>query len=368
MHCTGRAIGTLALLLTLAAAAQAQGYTVSPALDAPGTSYRAYNFNNNAEVVGYGFSSVIGDKTPPFAFASGANGLNPQALASIQNAYAHANNDAGDVVGSYKDQFGTYHAFLSNAQGAITEVGPQPGTTSYRGLGVNNIGQVVGTAASGGVQHAFVTGANGLGFTDLGTLGGNSATAYDVNDAGQVVGYASTGNGETHAFMTNLASGTMMDLGLMGGTASYAWAINQQGQATGYYVTNTGTRGAFITDAHGAIRELGTGLNLYSIDAYDIDNAGQIIGTYCTEANICHPYVTGANGVGINNLDELISMPAGTSLGFPMAINDHGQLLFMGSGSTSYYVLTPAVPEPPVYLLTALGMIVVTVGRRSRKR
>lgn len=365
MHRPNKVIGALTLFLSLAAAAQAQTYVVSQVVSVPGTTYRAYDFNNGAQVVGYGGSGGGGPSVP---FVSQANGLNPQFLSSFENAYAHAINDTGDVVGSYKDQLGTSHAYLSSAQGTITEIGPQPGVTNYRGLGINNIGQVVGTASSNGIQHAFVTGAHGLGFTDLGTLGGNTATAYDINDSGQVVGYATTGNGETHAFMTNTTSGAMIDLGLMGGTASFAWAINQHGQATGYYVTNTGTRGAFIADTDGATHEIGSDLHLYSIDAYDINNAGQILGTYCTAVNACHPYITGANGVGITNLDDLVSMPAGTSLGIPLAINDNGQLLFLGAGSMSYYVLAPSVPEPPVYLLTALGMAGLALARQRSKR
>lgn len=364
MHRTCKTIGALASLLSLTAAAQAQSYVVSQVVSVPGSTYRAYDFNNSAQVVGYGGSG--GGLSAPFV--SQANGVSPQFLSSFENAYAHAINDAGDVVGSYKDQLGNAHAYLSSAQGTITEIGPQPGVTNYRGLGINDLGQVVGTASSNGIQHAFLTDAQGLGFKDLGTLGGNTATAYDINNSGQVVGYSSTGNGETHAFMTDLTSGAMIDLGLMGGTASYAWAINQQGQATGYYVTNTGTRGAFITDAYGTSRDIGTDLHLYSIDAYNINNAGQVIGTYCTELNACHPYITGANGVGITNLDDLVSMPAGTGLGIPLAINDKGQLLFLGAGSSGYYILTPSVPEPPVYLLTALGMAGLALARRRGKR
>jgi probable HAF family extracellular repeat protein len=60
--------------------------------------------------------------------------------------------------------------------------------------------------------------------SDLGTLGGTSSGAYGINNAGQVMGTAFTSGGVKHAFL--YSEGSMSDLGTLGGTHSEATGIN----------------------------------------------------------------------------------------------------------------------------------------------
>ena len=97
---------------------------------------------------------------------------------------------------------------------------------------VNNLGQVVGNADSGGYAHAFLF--SGGSMQDLGTLGGVASSAASINNAGQIVGEALTSSGAAQAFLYS-GSGPMQSLGtLPGAGTSFATGINASGQVVGY--------------------------------------------------------------------------------------------------------------------------------------
>lgn len=353
------------MALVCVGAAQAQSYTAPPIDNPTGLTLRPYNLNNSGQVVGYTVP-MVNDGSLPHAFVSAANGQLPQAIGPYDNAYAYAINDAGQVVGNYKDQAGIRHAFMVDAQGVATQISPASSTASYAAQDINSSAQIIGSINNNGAVRGFVTGANGQNLTELGTLGGNSVTARGINDLGQIVGYATTDMGATHAFITDAQSDTLVDLGGLGGLTSYAWAINNHGQVVGYSLNSTdysGPRKAFITDAQGHTTFIGEGLGFYSIDAYDINNAGRVVGTYCSAQYVCHGYVTGPNGIGLTSLDD-ITLPSGVTFATPLAINDSGQIMMMTTGGAGYILLTSSVPEPSLYLMAGIGLVGLTIARR----
>jgi len=75
-----------------------------------------------------------------------------------------------------------------------------------------------------------------------------------------------------------------------------------------------------------------------------------------TAAGDHHAFITGPNGVGMTDLNSLVSMPDGGTLASATAINNHGQII----------VASP-VPEPEPYalLLAGLGLTGVMACRRK---
>src|SRR5205085_3220595 len=105
-----------------------------------------------------------------------------------------------------------HHSFLYSG-GTMTDLGFN---TAY---GINNAGQVVGSAfGSYSINvHAFIS--SGGQMTDLGTLDGGvgESQAYGINNAGQVVGFTATyADGYAHPFLWTQGQG-MIDLGLLPG-------------------------------------------------------------------------------------------------------------------------------------------------------
>jgi probable HAF family extracellular repeat protein len=75
-------------------------------------------------------------------------------------------------------------------------------------------------------QHAAIW-QNG-GIKDLGTLGGPQSAANGLNDLGQVVGSAASTDGSTHCFLWQ--DGVMTDLGVYAPVSCVATGINNLGQ------------------------------------------------------------------------------------------------------------------------------------------
>ena len=105
--------------------------------------------------------------------------------------------------------------------------------------------------------------------------------------------------------------------------------------------------------------DLGTlgGNNSY---AWGINDAGQVVGWFDTAASTYHhAFITGPNGVGMTDLNALISLPGGVVLTEARGINNQGQVIAVG--------MTNAVPELETYALLLAGLGLLGFMARDRK-
>jgi MYXO-CTERM domain-containing protein len=202
-----------------------------------GSSY-GLAINNAGQVTG---NSVDSATWSPHAFVSTATGLKDLGTLGGYESYGRAINSAGVVAGystTSMDLFSndnTIHAFMADGSG-MHDLGTfADGTYSYA-YGINDAGQITGTADIGGFGHAYVTTGNGL--QDLGLIAGaQAATGDDINNKGQVVGNLAMKDGSSSAFIYSATTG-MVDLNtFVAGTGWHlqsATSINDLGQITGY--------------------------------------------------------------------------------------------------------------------------------------
>lgn len=130
-------------------------------------------------------------------------------------------------------------SFTDSNGGATTEI-TLPGSFSGEASGINDSGQVIGKLTTSGFDVAFITGPNGTGPRNLGTLG-NAVSALGINSVGQVVGTSfvsgiSSATGY-RAFITGPDGAGMTDLntlvtfaGDLPVTLTEARAISNSGQ------------------------------------------------------------------------------------------------------------------------------------------
>ncbi|MGE3818515.1 MAG: PEP-CTERM sorting domain-containing protein [Isosphaeraceae bacterium] len=107
------------------------------------------------------------------------------------SSYATAINKEGVIAGYAGDANG-FRAFKTRPDGTLQDLGALPGASSMTASGINARGDVVGTAASGGIGRAFLhTDLDGLVDLNL-LLDANSGwilnTATGINDQGQITG------------------------------------------------------------------------------------------------------------------------------------------------------------------------------------
>ncbi len=219
-------------------------------------------------------------------------------------------NNNGQVVGSASDGENAY-AFVYSGTVPPQNLGNLPGRNWTYGIAINDRGQVVGDSLKSGVSysmhHAFLYTGSGP-IQDLGTLAGSTSHAGGINDSGQVVGYASsyiygTPFSNTRAFLYS-GNGPMQDLGaLPTGQSSGATGINNLGQIAGWAEVNGyadmdyhyGHNHAFLYSAGGPMQDLGT-LGGLSSCAYGINDSGQVVGYATNAAGYSHAFLFTGSG------------------------------------------------------------------------
>jgi probable HAF family extracellular repeat protein len=219
---------------------------------------------------------------------------------------------------------------------------------------INNLGQVVGSMASGGAYHGFVFGSGVL--TDIGTLGGANSSAMAINDHGVVVGNAELAAGGSHGFV--YSGGSLSALG--GGASMQAYGINNGGTIVGSMSVTAGddTYQHGFTLAGGTVTDLGTLPYGDGSRAFAINNQGEVVGA---AANVVggapefpeDPFIY-LNGVmtGLGNM--------GGSFSAAVSVNDLGQVV--GYLGIDYLPGDPGNLYPRTAFLYANGEMQVLGG------
>jgi probable HAF family extracellular repeat protein len=161
----------------------------------PGDDFSSAQAANDAgHVVGHSYSSITRSRRA-FLWENGTMTSLGSLGGAISVALAINNND--EVVGYSYVPTGETHPVLWR-NGTVTDLGKLPGTDYLfsEAVGINNLGQIVGTSSDARVGVAGARSwiwQNGV-MTDLGTLpGGTYSAAAAINDAGQIVGYGDSG-------------------------------------------------------------------------------------------------------------------------------------------------------------------------------
>jgi hypothetical protein len=165
-------------------------------LDVPGTTFnQLLGINDLAEYAGYYQYGAKNLFEPYVTLHDHSIMLLPIANAQatgINNGTSPTNEASRLVSGFYNDSAGNSHGFLWQLGMPLTPVN-YPGAVSTQVLGLNNVGQAVGSYTAGGVTHGFVYTEISKTFQsiDFPSTGGApvSTVVNGINDHGAIVGF-----------------------------------------------------------------------------------------------------------------------------------------------------------------------------------
>ena len=167
---------------------------------------RQYDFPNSAETEIYGYSDSTGALTGNFTDTSGIRrGFSGETIVEFPGAsetYADFVSGLGNIVGSYVDTQGAYHAYLRGPGGSFATLGiPEIPNMEYFFLhGINDALVAVGRAkAVDGVPLTFV--GNPVALQEFKVPGAVSTEGWNINQDSSVVGHYTSADGRTHGFI-----------------------------------------------------------------------------------------------------------------------------------------------------------------------
>lgn len=272
--------------------------------------------------------------------------------------YGHRINDAGQITGSFlfiTDLTEKMHAFRytpaqSGQAAEFIDLPVPPGYAGCNALGINNDGDVVGSADGDAFLWKNIRiGTDGHPVADMMLC--DAGVANDVNDADneghvQVAGTTNLGGSGgrgADAFRFDTATGQSTLLGVLRQTppeGSGAVAINNVGQvAGGSIATSTGNVHAVrYTDR--VMVDLGTlGSSALSSSGWDINDNGDVVGwaDVSTKARSVFLYTDAKKMLNLAKLIDTATLPTGAATSniiIASKINDNYHLL---SGAASNY-------------------------------
>jgi len=337
----------------------------------------ASGLSEDGQVVGraYTLDPVTGlfSQQTPFVYRQGVT--TPLASHDGLGVWASDVNSAGQMAAfSYTldPTFGSviYQRALLLDGGQAQDLGTLGGARA-QARAINESGQIAGTSriAGSSLTHAFLY-SQGV-MADLGAPAGGRSTGMAINALGVVAGTITLSDGsETRGAI--FSNGQITELGSFGGSLSQARAINDAGQVVGYSALasadpNVTLAHAFMYDG-GVLHDLGSFAGRQFTLATDINNRGQIVGLAFDESEFDNQVFL-REGDQTFDLNQLLdpARAAGWAITGVYAINDRGQIAGDGifNGVRQAVLLTP-VPELPVPVLLAAGLVALSLRRRRR--
>jgi probable HAF family extracellular repeat protein len=193
-------------------------------------------------------------------------------------------NDVGQIVGTYFDSIGGHHAFVGTAA-ALTAVNVPGAASTTEANGINNAGQIVGNFSSASLIQGFLD-SSGT-FTTILVPGSSGTQALGINGAGQIVGTYFDSSGEHHAFVYAGGAFTFINVPNAAST-TMASGINNSGEIVGTFSTGTEFEGFLDDDGvFGTISFPGSS----GTQLLGINDAGQIVGDYFDNRGVTHPFL-----------------------------------------------------------------------------
>jgi len=250
-----------------------------PAADVTsGERTNAFGINDRGQIVG---------SVGPHGFVYSAGVYTTIDVPGATFTACFAINNAGTIVGNYRDSLGAHGFVLRDGSFATIDV-PGAGTANgaaTRAYGINAAGQIVGdfdvAVGTGAATHGYLL-SDGT-FTTIDFPGAYFTQAFGINDAGRIVGStAFPGIGGDSGYM--LADGVFRLIVNPAATSpgdpvTVAFGINNRGQIVGYY-TDAGAYRAYVY-ADGTFTEidLPPGADHESF-AVGTNNSGDIVGNF----------------------------------------------------------------------------------------
>jgi probable HAF family extracellular repeat protein len=181
-------------------------------------------------------------------------------------------NDAGQVVGAFRDSAGVFHGFLYDSTTRGFTVLDVPFPHSLTGAaGINNHGDIVGFYQDPDLHsHGFLKEDDIWTPIDIpGGIGGTQA--FGINDAGQIVGIVftqTTGPEGNRGFVYD--HGQITIIHVPGAIQTELWGINNEGQLVGRYIDSEGVGHGLLATPYGKRIAHGTA-------DPDLDAAGPVL-------------------------------------------------------------------------------------------
>ncbi|MCA0177269.1 MAG: hypothetical protein LCH73_13470 [Proteobacteria bacterium] len=269
---------------------------------------------------------------------------------------ATAVNNAGVVIGRYRDALGQWLTFLTDADGANRRPYPlPPGMASFGPRDLNDAGQVLG--ARDGEASAIVQ-ADGFSWQDVeAPADAVGPVALRLNESGQVIGWASFAppSTATYGFVTGPGGlGAAWLRTPATHLAVYVHGLNDLGQVAGTLTTlNESTRG-FISNPgpSGGAYLKRAGQPHDSIEVLGIDSQGRAYGSLHEKLPSGErrrfAYVAGPDRKVVDLNPLVVNLPPGVALKQVRDINRNGQMAVQAGtlGGEDNNICYIVCPEP----------------------